>query len=207
MPARVRNAGWLSGRRSDRTLSRRFWWTAARVRSTAYRGRLSPLPWATPGRANRRRRPSHRSTPSCPAERSAQSPGGGRGVPAGRPAPRPRARRHGRPQGRHVGGVGGGHGGGPGHPGGVHHQVALGAGFPAVRRVGTGGAPKTARTLDESMAARCQSIRPAPCNRFSSTAWMRVLVLSACQAASRRRQDMPDPYPSRPAGSPRPARS
>ena len=63
--------------------------------------------------------------------------------------------------------------------------------------------PKTARTLGESMTAVGQSSSPALSSRSSGAGWISSHGPSACQAARRRRQGLPDPHPISAGRSPR----
>ena len=59
--ASVRNASWMSARRSKRTKRRRNWCSQERLRSTGQRARPSPEPWAVRRRAMSGRMPRRRS--------------------------------------------------------------------------------------------------------------------------------------------------
>ena len=82
-------------------------------------------------------------------------------------------------------------------PLGIGAKMMFAARFAAVGRVRSGlKPPKTARTLLESTTARDQSIRPAACNRRSSSWWSFSQTPAFCQSRSRRQQVMPLPQPN-----------
>lgn len=99
--------------------------------------------------------------------------------------------------------VGAGHAHRQRHALSVHHQVMFGARASAVGGVWADGLAffswleetPTARTEDESMAARDQSKAPAWCSLESKSACSASHTPTSCQALSRRQQLMPDPQP------------
>ena len=82
------------------------------------------------------------------------------------------------------------------NPLGIRDHMAFTAFFPAIRGVGAGAEPpKAARTDDESISARDQSMASASPSSSSSTCQIRCQTPAWCQAYRRRQQVMPHPQP------------
>lgn len=80
---------------------------------------------------------------------------------------------------------------------GVGDDVVLGAGSRTISGVRASFWPApTARTDDESTAAREKSIWPAACSLASNSSWRRFHTPASCQSRSRRQQVAPEPKPS-----------
>jgi hypothetical protein len=120
--------------------------------------------------------------------------------PAAGAAPLPADWRDGLDQGHELGDVmcvSPGQKGGQGDTLGFRDEVMLAPQLPAIRRTRARlRPPKTARTDDESTAARDQSSWSAPRNVAKSTAWRRRQTPARCQARRDRQQVIPEPQPS-----------
>jgi hypothetical protein len=82
-------------------------------------------------------------------------------------------------------------------PLGVGEQMMLAARFATIRGIGACFFPPcTARTEDESITARDQSIWSAACKRAKSAAWIWAQTPARCQSRSRRQAVIPDPQPN-----------
>lgn len=93
--------------------------------------------------------------------------------------------------------VGGRHFGRKHDPLGVGEQMMLAARFATIRGIGACFFPPcTARTEDESITARDQSIWSVACRRAKSVAWIWAQTPARCQSRSRRQAVIPDPQPS-----------
>jgi hypothetical protein len=98
---------------------------------------------------------------------------------------------------RHVVSVGTCHRGGQRNAVGIRHEVMLAARFCSIRRAGACFFPPcTARTLEESMIARDQSIWSAPCKWANSASWTFFQTPRFCQACKRRHAVIPEPQPN-----------
>jgi hypothetical protein len=76
----------------------------------------------------------------------------------------------------------------------INQHMMFAAIFASIGRIRPGiYPPKTARTLDESIAARDQSSLSVLSSRSKNVAWILSQVPSACQSRRRRQQDIPDP--------------
>jgi hypothetical protein len=87
--------------------------------------------------------------------------------------------------------------GGQGDALGVRDEVMFAPQLPSLRRIRARlRPPKTARTDDESTAARDQSRRSAPRSFTKRTAWRRRQTPARCHARRDRQQVIPEPQPS-----------